>query len=58
MIFTYICFILLTLYISAVGCHVAGQKFNLITNVIASILWPITIFVVVYEVVQETKDLK
>jgi hypothetical protein len=44
------------MYVTAVGCYVCKKKFNLITNAIAAILWPLSIPITIYEVLHETKD--
>jgi hypothetical protein len=55
-IFTYLSIAVLVMYVTAVGCYVCKKKFNLITNAIAAILWPLSIPITIYEVLHETKD--
>jgi ABC-type transport system involved in cytochrome c biogenesis permease component len=52
----YVSVILVTTYVDALACVVCRHKYSLEGSLLSAIFWPVTLPIVIYAVVKETKE--
>jgi len=52
----YICMMLVTTYVDALACVACKHKYNLQGSLLSAVFWPVSLPIVIYAVIKETKE--